>query len=406
MKCSLYLAAYSIAAVLFAGGCTTIKTSGMLEADPGRKQTAVDGVTFTLLVDGADFTAQARQYYPELFADDFTSVPVNITRNCSTKHTSVTDDFLLFLGSYVFSLIVPLPWDDSTRSCTAGIWVPGIDGWLPGKSFDYGRVDTWFFSLNPVYWLIMPFFDEEGDSTAEDQTLIENTVRAISVLEPAGLKDYQHYRRSRIRPVNIAGREYWSFITLDQSGKACSEGLQFDTASVRFFSARPGLLDTPLEQVVVARKEGTVWSTRTAYLRRLGLTGLTSVSVLLEGGRPARVVIKENVEPGVEELLYLEKDTDMDELRWNNTMLVEAKNTSLLKLLRQGSRAELAALITRVEKEVLSLSEKAQLADSQVQQIVVSGGDPKKFNELTVLYRQRMTILEAVLSGLKRAAVR
>lgn len=405
MKCSLYPVIWLVATVLLASGCTTINKSGLLEVDPGQKQSSIEGVKFGLVVQGNNFTAKAREYYPNLFRDDFTSLPVIVSRSCQRKRNEIFDDgtgpFAMLL-----SIIAPFPFFDNHQSCKGNIVAPGAEGYLVEKPFDYSWVATEFFSINPVYWILMPFVNESEAKLSEDQALVENAVRALKEVNPGLLQDAQNYRRDRLQLVTIEGRPYRAFIGLEQSEKARKEGGGFDTATVLFFNEQPQFFDQAQERVVVARKEGTHWYARDAYLRHLGLKRLAAASVLMENGRPARVVIREKVAPQVENFLFLDNDKDMNEIRWSNNLLIEAKNTTLLQLLRQGSRLEITGLITRIEKEILNLNEKAQMAASRAQQIVITGGDPKAANEMAVLYRQRITIFEAILSALKRAGTR
>jgi len=405
MKRSLYPVIWLVTTVLLAGGCTTINKSGLLEVDLGQKQSSIEGVKFALLVDNVNLTAKAREYYPNLFSDDYTALPVIVSRSCQRNRNEIFDDgtgpFAVLL-----SVVAPFPFFDYTQSCKGEFVSSGAEGYLVKKPFAYSWVATNFFSINPVYWILMPFFNESEAELSEDQVVVENVVRALKEVDQRQIKDSQSYRRSRLQQVTIEGRPYWAFIGLEQSEKARKENGGFDTATVMLFNENPKFLVAPQERVVVAQKDGSRWHTRDAYLRHLGLKRLTAASVSIENGRPARVAIRENVTPQVENFLFLDNDRDMNEIRWSNNLLIEAKNTSLLRLLQQGSRQEITDLITRIEKEILNLNEKAQMAESQVQQMVVAGGDPKAANEMAVLYRQRITIFEAILSALKRAGTR
>jgi len=160
----------------------------------------------------------------------------------------------------------------------------------------------------------------------------------------------------------------------------------------------------PFESVAVAQVKDGKWQPINSYLH--SVKNLTSASVLIENDRPSKVVVKKIVNPPFEDFIELPTTSfTADDLRWNNGTLIELKNTSLQQLIQMGSPEYLAKLVTRIEKAVLNLNEQAQMADSQIQQIVVNGGDPPKgLTEFSVLYNQRIAIFHAILPGLKQAA--
>lgn len=407
MKRCFCLAVFFTAAILFGGGCTKIKTNGMLAVDPGQKNASVEGVKFALLDGEQNLTGEAGKYYPDLFSDDFTSLPVIVIKKCEEQtNKKVVENPLGFVGMVYLAILAPVPFFNNSLDCTGHILCPGIESWLVRKSLAYSWIATEYASYNPVSWIFMPFYHESLKNISTEQTVIENVARAVQHIDPVKLRQAQEYRRARLQQVIIEGRSYWAFLGLGQSENARAGELEFDTASVMLFSERPRYLDKPQEEVPVARRQAGQWKTQRGYLRHLGLDQLMAVSVVMEDGMPARAVVSRVVEPPLDDFIDLPEHPSAEDIRWSNNALVEAKNTSLLRLMRQGSRTELASLITRIEKEVLSLSEKVQVADTRVQQIVVTGGDPKTANEMAVLYRQRITMFEAILSGLKRAGRR
>ncbi|MCE5275429.1 MAG: hypothetical protein LLG43_09850, partial [Deltaproteobacteria bacterium] len=94
-----------------------------------------------------------------------------------------------------------------------------------------------------------------------------------------------------------------------------------------------------------------------------------------------------------------------DNLRWSNGVLLEAKNRSLPKVLKEKSGSELVGLATRIEKSILDLNEQSERAKDRAQTKVEKGdGDPAPDRELSVLCRQRIEILKPILAAVKQQA--
>jgi len=172
----------------------------------------------------------------------------------------------------------------------------------------------------------------------------------------------------------------------------------------------PGRGSAPYEQVVVASRDGSGnWIPETGYLRRANR--LTAVGVLMDNGVPAKVVVRTVEDPSLEDFIDTPDLSGADRaeiLRWSNGVLLEAKNRSLLRTLKEKINDELLGLVTRIEKSILDLSEQAERAKDRAQNIVQKGeGDPAPERELSILCRQRIEVLKPILAALKQeAAVR
>jgi hypothetical protein len=92
-------------------------------------------------------------------------------------------------------------------------------------------------------------------------------------------------------------------------------------------------------------------------------------------------------------------------LRWSNSILLDAKNRSLDRLLREEGRDALLVMATRIEKSILELNEQAERSKDKAQSLVEKGeGDPAPDRELSILCRQRIEILKPMLAAVKGAA--
>ncbi|MEN6448328.1 MAG: hypothetical protein ABFD70_11460, partial [Syntrophaceae bacterium] len=144
------------------------------------------------------------------------------------------------------------------------------------------------------------------------------------------------------------------------------------------------------------------WTPVTGYLRRT--KNLTAVGVLMENGAPARIAVRTVEEPPLEDFIETPSLT-ADNLRWSNGVLLEAKNRSLPKVLKEKSGSELVGLATRIEKSILDLNEQSERAKDRAQTKVEKGdGDPAPDRELSVLCRQRIEILKPILAAVKQQA--
>lgn len=363
---------------------------------------------------------RAKVLYPNLFTDDWTALPVLPTTTIRSG-----DDGSVIRSAILSTLtagIVPFPFKQTTDyTVIADVRGPAGDSLASGQaSFQYKQV-TWVSLIGPLGCIPVPgkaedrgtmflFIPVAGPSYSEADAMygqymadrvIEAIVQQLRTIDPALISEAHTARKARLKEVVIDGRKVWSFLApviANDTGEATS-------FTALFYTDYPSRSSTPLEQVEVARRDASgAWVSQTAYLR--STASLTSVKAVIDKGVPIAISIQKVTAPPVQDFINLPDAYTAADIRWSNNILIEAKNSSLLDLMRYGSRAELTSLVTRIEKEILSLTEKAQMADSKVQQIVINNGDPSAENEMAVLHRQRITVLEAILSGLKRASAR
>lgn len=411
---------------------STLKPSGNTDLSLGQARFSL--ARFSIMHDEKDISAQnsakaltheflndrAKALYPNLFTDEWTALPI-----LATAEIRSGGDTGIMLAAFATALtagVIPFPGEKTTDiSVATDVRGAGGDSLAAGNvSFQFEEV-IWVSLIGPLGCIPVPgeadgrgtmflFIPITGPGYAEAQTeynnymadrIIETIVRQLRTIDPAKLNAAYRARASRLRDVVIDGRTVWSFLAPTLS----NENNQAVSFTALFYRDHPNRDVQPFEHVEVARRDAAgVWIPKTGYLR--GAQSLTSVKTVMDKGVPADITVNQVTEPPLEDFIDLPENAGADDIRWSNRILIEAKNTSLLRLMQQGTRPELARLITRIEKNVLNLNEKAQMADSRVQQIVVNGGDPKETNEMAVLYRQRITILEAVLSALKRAGTR
>jgi len=392
--------------LLFASGCATVSTTGMLEYDPGQKDTRIDDVKFSLLVyeenrGARNITEEARKYYPSLFNDDFTSLPVWFELRCYSDRISHDEGALIFALSLT---LIPGPEHDEIKGCTGRLKVHGIDGYIINKEVGY-RFEKSYVVPGPLYWPFVPLVHSRKQfEPLQEQTRVEYAVRALKEADPAKLKDMYNYRKKRLQKVSIYGEPYWVFVGLDQSEKARQEGKgRQDRAIVRFWKDYPKPLDRPLDSIVGAVYENDSWQPVMSIPRRLSLKKLTMVSVKLEDGKPAGIEVKEDIKPRIEYFMYLSNPNDAEELRWSNNMLVDAKNITFPEDLKQKDKDSLIQLQTQLEKEILRLNENLSKLELSLQQKLVKNEDVRFENSLIPLYQQRISIFEALITSLKQA---
>ncbi len=416
-----------LAAAFVLTGCGSMRFATTLKPDPEMKEQQIaDGVKFSIVhfdvaqdkqsdvgndikaIKVPDLQAHASGVYPRLFGKDFVDLPVSLDVRCKGSSSNL---FFLGLG------VIPFPSCDEC-DCNVHTRAWGENGYvinetesivltecmwgtiytplgilpIPGKS---DLRDTLFF---PFYDSPAAFIDNKKRLTMD--SLTEAVARSIRWADPAKLKAAYESRKARIRQVDINGRTFWFFL-----GFGCSKSKdQRDVASLFLYLEYPTWSAKPVDRVLVARLEDGNWRPVTGYLR--SIKELTAAGVLLVDGKPAKVVIKKIAEPPLEDFIELPQKSTVGNIRWSNRILVEIKNSTLPRLMRERNPEHLIGLVTRIEKAVLELNEQAQMADSQVQQMVVegSGADTTQANELSVLCRQRIAIFKPILSALKQAA--
>lgn len=405
MKETVKSLALLILILLFSSGCATVSMHGMLEYDPSKKDSKIDDVKFSLIVIKNNYpinmTEKAKEKYPHIFSNEFTSLPISISLNCSSERVDHNE------GALIYSLtltLVPGPLDSKIDKCSGSIELNAPDGFLIKSNINY-YFDRMTWVPGPLHLPLVPLVHSRKKfEPLEEETLIEYAFRSISEVGPSRLKDTYNYRKARLQKVTIYGEPYWVFVGLKQSEKAMKEGRgEHDIADARFYKDYPQLLAQPIDNIVIAIKENDRWKPKMSVPRRLGLKKLTMVSAKIQDGRPLGVEIKEDVRPKIEYFLYLTNPNDPGEIRWSNNMLVDAKNLTFSDDLKEKDRDSLVQMQIELEKEILRLNENLSKLELSLQQKLVKNEDVRAENELIPLYQQRLSIFEALLTSLKQA---
>ncbi|MFV9646162.1 MAG: hypothetical protein ACNYWU_10095 [Desulfobacterales bacterium] len=432
------LAIFAVVFVL--DGCGSMRVATTLKTDPGmREQQVADGVKLFIgqfnarqdrkktsdklmfgSIDIAPVTAvnapvlqeHATDVYPRLFGNDFADLPVSLDVDCKCSNYEWGEWFqVITYGT------VPLFPAWINIDCKVHTWVWGEDGCVVNETDSFTQKFSWWRTFyTPLGILPVPGFSNlratsyggflslndtyrVGSKKLAMDSLTEAVARSIRQTNPAKLKEASESRKTRIRQIDINGQTFWSFL-----GFGFSKGKdQPDMASLFLYREYPTWGAKLVEQVVVARLKDGRWRPATSYLR--SIKELTAAGVLLVDGKPSKVVIKKVAEPPLEDFIELRNNLTIDNIRWSNLILVEVKNRTLPRLMRERNPEYLINLVTRIEKAVLNLNEQAQMADSRVQEMVVEGkgADTTQANELSVLCRQRIAIFKPILSALKQA---
>ncbi len=392
--------------LLLGVGCATVGTQGMLNVDPTKKDSKINDVKFSLFTikngNVVDITDNAIKYYPNIFSNEFTALPVMFELKCNHQRIDNSSEGALI---FVFTLtLVPGPDYDEIDSCYGRLELRGFNEFLINKDVSYEFTKSWWIP-GPLYLPFVPFVHSKKQfEPLEEQTLVEYAVVAINHADPIKLENMYNYRKQRLQKVTIYGEPYWVFISLDQTEKASQEGKgKLDVATLLFWKDYPKPLDRNLERVVVATYENDTWQPVMSIPRRLGLKKLAMVSVKIEDERPASVVIKEDVQPKIEYFMYLSNPNDPEEIHWSNNMLIDAKNLTFPDGLRQKDRESLLELQTQFEKEILRLNEKLSKLDLSLQQKLIKNENVQFENALIPIYQQRITIFEALIASIKQA---
>lgn len=368
-----------------------------------------------------DFLAQrARILYPNIFTDEWTALPVMVKADGTYHETSMK---ISVFFTVLTAGVIPFPGKMSMDLSVSSDVRDALGESLITKdtTFEVEQV-IWMSLIGPLgaipipgqadlprdgVFLMIPLTKDAYSATKLPtyvaDCIVESVVKDLRSADPALLETAYKARTSRLQDVTIDGRTFWSFL---------APSLSQDTGKPVAFSAmlykeHPRRGSAPYEQVVVARSDGNGnWIPETGYLRHA--KSLTAVSVLMDNGVPAKIAVRAVDEPPLEDFIDTPGLTGADRsdnLRWSNGVLLEAKNRSLAKLLKEKTTDELLTLVTRIEKSILDLSEQAEQAKDRAQAIVEKGqGDPASDRELSVLCRQRIEILKPILAAIKQEA--
>ena len=428
------------AAVFVLTGCGSMRFATTLKPEPEMKEQQIaDGVKFSIVqfnakqdrektstkflffpikiapvtgVSAPGLRKHATDVYPRLFGNDFTDLAVSLNVDCKCSNYE--------WGEWIQNLTfgtVPFPaWVNIDCKIHTRVW--GDDGCVVNGTNSFTQKFSWWRAIyTPLGILPIPgfsdsrttaiFLDDDFDdwkfrarlSELSMDSLTEAVARSIGQADPAKLKAASESRKARLRQVDINGKTFWSFLGF---GFSKSKD-QPDVVCLSLYREYPTRGAKLVERVVVARLEDGKWQPVTGYLR--SIKELTAAGVLLVEGKPSKVVIKKVDMPPLEDFIELPQKSTVDYIRWSNGILVEIKNSTLPRLMREKNPDYLINLVTRIEKAVLELNEQAQMADSRVQEMVVEGkgADPTQANKLSVLCRQRIAIFKPILAALKQS---
>ncbi len=428
-----------IVVVMALSGCASVRYSSTLKPS-GDKELSFGAARFSLVdfnvaydkkdlaaearmkgIDQSLIAARAKTLYPNLFSDDWTGLPLMVRADL------VHDDTSVMVASFLTALsagIIPFPGATKLSFTIATNVRDALGESLTDKDMKFVLEEgVWASIVGPLGCIPVPgqadlprdavllFIPLTKDAYSKTKfphfaadCIVEAVVRTLRTLEPAKLDDAYRARRSRLQEVTIDGRQYWCFLAPTLPGNHERAGL-FTALLYREYPTRG---TEPVAQMTVARRdEAGVWQPIAGYLR--WAEKLTTLSVLLENGLPDKAVVRTIEEPPLEDFIETPDMLGSDAaayLRWNNGVLLEAKNRSLPGVLREKSREELLSLVTRIEKAILDVSEQAEQAKDRAQTKVEKGqGDPAPDRELAILYRQRIEILKPILGAMKQETV-
>ncbi|RJP76813.1 MAG: hypothetical protein C4522_17280 [Desulfobacteraceae bacterium] len=362
---------------------------------------------------------RAQVLYPELFSDDWTALPIMV--KAEIKHDSSGLNRAAMLSAFTVG-IIPFPGTAVTSHKVTTDVRDALGESMANKNVNFDvEFATWVSLLSPFGSLPVPgqadlprdtvllgiplsgepYAPQKKFGAYNRDIMVEAIVQSLRSADTASLEAAHKARRSHFREVSIDGQTYWSFLApsiSQESGRPVS-------FVAMLFQEKPDRGTKPYAQVVVARRgESGGWVPVNGYLRNT--RKLTTVSTLMEDGAPSRIAVRVVEEPPLEDFIDTPDLTDpgrADNLRWSNGILLEAKNRSLEKLLREESRSTLLGLVIRIEKSILDLNEQAERAKDRAQtKVEKDEGDPGPDRELSILCRQRIEVLKPVLGAIKQ----
>jgi hypothetical protein len=116
---------------------------------------------------------------------------------------------------------------------------------------------------------------------------------------------------------------------------------------------------------------------------------------VVEDGRVTGIEVAEVAEPPLEDFPSAD-EVLVSVAQWKNKMLIEVKNRTIPKVLREASTGDLRDLLSRIEKFVLDLNYKIEQFKNSSQ----ARGETK-LDEGVILFQERIGILKAILEALK-----
>ncbi|TSK04257.1 MAG: hypothetical protein FPO08_18160 [Geobacter sp.] len=371
-----------------------------------------------------EIRSRARELYPFVFTDDWAAVPVDTAAittyvgpgRLATSLGAMTLGLVPFPTSERMDYEVHVAVVDETGDKIAarpvkfrrknGMWISvlGPLGCLPIPGRSLRPRETLFLNFRESG----PSFDRKADAVTTD-SLVEALVIALKELPPERLAKVRKARQAGLKEVSVEGVSY-SYLLTPAFSKGVERQEKADQMVMLLYGEKPHPDLQPLETAIVAqRADNGRWLPVSAYLKRTGKS-LISVTALLEGGIPGRLVVTEVSEPPLEDFLSVQTaagDLETAEaMRWSNKVLLKAKNRSLPGLLQQKSTPDLLDLITQVENSFLDLNRMAETAKDRAQKAVADGGDGGTARELSLTCRERGDILKPILAAMKQEVAR
>jgi len=346
----------------------------------------------------ADLSSEAVSARPNLFSDDFSAVSLflKVDYEYSNWYTESSG------ANFTVSITAPAMEGDESLGSVAFKWRAVMSTKTTG---------IWVI---PVATLEAPDSDAAYVAIAQKFTnavCIEAVVKALGQCDAGQLAKLQALydsRTARIQSLSLDGKPCWGFVGFGSSKPGASSGPR-DVAVLSIWTKAPTYKTFPADQVVVAlRGEDGRWRPCNGYLRTSQT--LTAASVLLENGKPGRVVLRPVEEPEIDDFIDLpvvaEKDR-AESIRWSNGVLLQVRNRSMPRLVRERSGTELLDLVTRLEKVALTLDEVREKHKDRAKQLVEQGtGDPAPDREMAILYGLRQEVFRAILATIRQEAAR
>jgi len=430
-RASIKRAAALILAILVLSGCTSIRYTSTLKPS-GDSSLQFGSARFTM----AAFTyakpgvqpippvidQKAMILYPNIFTNNRTALPVNV--DIRRTYDDFSYQVSAFLTGFCTLTMLPFPGTQKHSFIVNAKVMDSMGETLVEKetSFDVNKV-LWSCAL-PLGLLPVPgpsdlprdyvFFTthlNEGDdpftkvNNYAAECIAEAVARSIGQADRTRLEAAYRKCQSRIQEITVDGRKCWGFLALTNLARP-QPGSTF---SLFVYQDHPSRTVRTIDQAIVARLDETGrWQPVTGYLRHART--LTSVRTLMENNVPAKAVVRTPDVPPLEDFIDTPDLSGADRtevLRWSNSVLLETKNRSMDRVLRDESRDTLLKLATRIEKSILDLSEQSERAKDRAQNIVQKGeGDPAPDRELSILCLQRIEILKPILAAIKQEAHR
>ncbi len=375
---------------------------------------------------------------PALFGEGILALPLSLNVSYETRESNYAIPVIIGL---VTLGVISIPVSEKTDyTISIGLLTP--DGPDPLGSAKFRRRDTTWCGTTPLV-LMLPlggfsrisiYHRELMKETADtinraaqramqlsNDVFIESLVKALGESDAAMLakiKTAYDNRKSRLQSLTLDGNTRWGFVDFCYSKQNSAQGgdprgtaagasaRPMDVAFLSVYTAPPPAITEPIDATIVAKRgaDGR-WIPCKGYL--MTEQQVTVASVMIEDGKPGKVVLETIEEPPLDDFLdfnYAAGLWKLERLRWSNGVLLQVKNRSLARLLREKSGTELLDLVTRIERVILELDLQAGKSKDLAQAMKEKGeGSSEAERTISVLYQQRIVILKSILGALKQA---